>query len=118
MSGDDELKVSTEALAAAAGEAEATLAASVVSGVVPPPVTTASTLDGALAVLAATIEAGRADADETDHAWAGRQATALAESPPQLAEQDVENAEEIQRVQQRFPMPTVVPGAPGGVFRI
>lgn len=80
--------------------------------------TTASTLDGALAVLIAATEARHADADETDHGWASRQAAALAESPPQLEKQDVANAEEIQRVQQRFPMPTVVSGTPGGVFRI
>src|SRR5690625_7140184 len=42
VSGDDVLRVSTEGLASAAGEAEATLAASVVSGVLPPPATTRS----------------------------------------------------------------------------
>ncbi|MCV7314253.1 hypothetical protein H7J77_01640 [Mycolicibacillus parakoreensis] len=110
--------MSTEGLASAAGEAEATLAASVVSGVLPPPATTASALDGALAVLVAATEARRADADTADHTWASRQATALAESPPQLQEQDGHNAERIQRVPQRFPMPTVVPRAPGAVFRI
>ena len=118
MSGDETLNISTEGLAHASEEAEATAAASAIAAVVPPPPTAVSKLDAALAVLSTTMETARAGVDRTDSTWAERQAAALSESPPELHEQDLRNAEKIGETQRHFPTPVVVPGAATGITRI
>ncbi len=118
VSGDDTLNISTEALAQASAEAAATESASASTAIVPPAPTSVSKLDGALTVLSTAMEATRAGLDRTDATWAQKQTQALSESPPELQNQDVDNAEKIGETQRRFPMPVVVPGAPGGTAHI
>ncbi len=48
--------------------------------------------------------------------WASKQAAALTESPPNLVQQDQQNAENLTGVARTFPTPVRVP-APAGKVR-
>lgn len=93
MSGNDKFEITPPVLADAAGKAAATQAGSVVSGIVAPPPTATSQMDGALVLMGTTGEAARQVQDTTDSGWAVKQAAALAESPPNLVAQDEQNAQ-------------------------
>jgi hypothetical protein len=99
MSG--ELGIDVGSLAGAAEKAAATAAASVVTGISAPRETVSSQLDAALVLMGTAAEVKRQAQDSYDAALATKQATALAESPPLLAQQDAENA-------QNYPAPPQV----------
>ncbi len=65
MSGGDTTDTTPEKLAEASGKAAATLAASVISGITPPPSATLQ-LDAALVLLSTAIEAKRVTVDTED----------------------------------------------------
>lgn len=93
MSGSDKLEISPSVLADAAGKAAATQAGSVVSGIVAPPPTATSQMDGALVLMGTTGRAARHVQDTTDSGWAVKQAAALAESRRIWSLQDEQNAQ-------------------------
>jgi hypothetical protein len=69
-------------IAIAAGKAGQTLARRVIPTIPPPPPTTASQLDIALAAISAGSELLRSRVDTVDTNWATKQQAAIPESPP------------------------------------
>lgn len=114
MSGD-KTDITPEKLAQASAKADATLAASAASPIIPPPATATSLLDAVLVMLGTTIEATQAKVDATDSMYATRQAGAFAESPPQLVAQDQQNAANLTGVATTFPTPVMTSPVPGKV---
>lgn len=108
----DRTKIRPEDLAAAATSSAATEAARAPVTVVSPPQASAgSPVDAAAVAVGTAIQTALAGADTDDVSAVTKQTAALTESPPELVEQDEENAANITAAGQ-FPMPTIA--APSG----
>lgn len=109
MGSRTKLDIETDQLASAAGKASATMTASVITTITPPPPAALSQLDAALAGLSGAAETRRLKLDATDSTWATKQQLALATSPPLLAQQDQQAAADMGKHASTFPMPGVKP---------
>lgn len=111
----DRMKIRPADLAAAANESAATQAArGPVAIASPPPAAAGSPVDAAAVAVGTTIQASLATADTADVTAVTKQTAALTESPPELVQQDSENAADITAAGQ-FPMPAVrAPGSASG----
>lgn len=113
MSGDGKLDIDPAKLAEASGKAAATLADSTASDLTPPPLSATSQLDAALVLLSTTIETQRVSMDTNDTTWATKQTAALTESPPNLVQQDQQNANNTNEITPKFPTPALAPQSTG-----
>lgn len=111
----DRMSIRPEDLSAAASKSGTTQAARgpvVIAS--PPPAAAGSPVDAAAGGVATTIQGALAATDTADVTAVTKQTAALTESPPELVEQDHQNAAAITAASQ-FPMPVVrAPGAGNG----
>ena len=114
MGTKSKLEIDTQELASAAGKASQTLAASAAPTFAAPPPTAISKLDAALLGVIAKSEALRVNVDTTDSTWATKQQAALTQSPPVLAQQDQQGAQDYTHVATEFPTPVMKPGGTTG----
>lgn len=118
MSSTDNLNVNIEELAADAGKAGITAAASVPRVVVPPPDAVSSELDAAAVSVAEAIKGLLARVNGNDQAAAEKQATMFAESPPVLQQQDTQAAGDYGKSTSLIPEVKPPVGAPDtGIVR-
>ncbi|HRW02477.1 MAG TPA: hypothetical protein P5314_11920 [Tetrasphaera sp.] len=115
----DRMKIQPEVLAtSAARSADTEAARAPVAIASPPPVAAGSPVDAAAVALGTTIQGALAATDTADVAAVTKQTAALTESPPELVQQDIDNAANITAAGQ-FPTPTVrAPGASGTVWTV
>jgi hypothetical protein len=109
MGSKTRLEIETDQLKRAAGKAGQTAAASAVHAIPPPAPTVSSQLDAALALVVTSSEALKGTVDTADTTAATTQQTAITESPPVLAQQDQQGAQDYNRTATQFPMPTMAP---------
>lgn len=108
MGSKTRLQIETQELANAGAKATQTLAGSAAPTFAPPPPAAESKLDAALLGVIAKTEAVRTTVDTTDSTWATKQQAALTQSPPVLAGQDQQAAQDYTKVQ--LPTPVMAPG--------
>lgn len=119
-SNDNILNINTEELAADAGKAASTAAASAPRVVVPPPSTVRSELDAVAVSVIEAVKGVLAMVNGNDRAAADKQAAMFAESPQVLAQQDHQAAGTYTAAAapiREFPMPAVKPGSDAGQVR-